>query len=371
MTGRMLLVPQQAMRRCFLSLRRNWSASARSQAAVLGLLRETYNVWERRTPLCPKHVETLLNRPGSPVKEILVQPSSTRVFSDVEYERAGATLQDDLSPADLILGVKRPLTTDYLYPNKAYMFFSHVIKGQPENMPLLQYILDHKIQLFDYECIVDGGMQKTENSKEVKQKRLVAFGKFAGRAGMTDAFNPLGKRLLALGFSTPFLHCPPAHMHSDWDAVQQSVKHVGKLIATDGLPMEPLVFCFTGKGGNVNAGAMEVFSLLPHEMISVEDLPSIRNRPGPQKCVYGLSLAAKDLVRRKGGLPFDREHYQQNPQEYEPIFHQEIAPYVSVIVNCMYWDERFPRLLTKNQMQKLYTDGHKEYVLAVASFLAK
>jgi alpha-aminoadipic semialdehyde synthase len=156
-------------------------------------------------------------------------------------------------------------------------------------------------------------------------------------------------------------------MHNDWDAVQESVKRVGERIATDGLPSEPLVFCFTGKGGNVHTGAMEVFSLLPHEMISIEDLPSIRNRPGPQKCVYGLSLATKDLVRQKGGLPFDREHYQQNPQEYEPIFQEKIAPYVSVIVNGMYWDERFPRLLTKDQMQKLYTDGHKEYVLAVAS----
>ena len=214
--------------------------------------------------------------------------------------------------------------------------------------------------------IIAGGLQATENCKERKQKRLVAFGKFAGRAGMADAFNPLGRRLLALGLSTPFLHCPPAHMHNDWDAVQETMKRVGKCISTDGLPSEPIIFCFTGKGGNVHSGAMEVFSLLPHEMIEKEDLARIRTKPGPHKCVYGLSLGTKDLVRRYGGLPFDREHYQEHPQEYEPIFYKEIAPYVNVIVNGMYWDERYPRLLTKNQMQKLYAVGHKEYVSAVS-----
>lgn len=80
-------------------------------------------------------------------------------------------------------------------PDKSYMMFSHVIKGQPENMPLLQHVLDNNIELFYYECIVEGGTESTDSSKERKLKRLVALGKFAGRAGMTDALNPLGRRL--------------------------------------------------------------------------------------------------------------------------------------------------------------------------------
>jgi alpha-aminoadipic semialdehyde synthase len=39
-------------------------------------------------------------------------------------------------------------------------------------------------------------------------QRLVRFGKFAGFAGMIDMLRVLGERLLALGFSTPFLVCP-------------------------------------------------------------------------------------------------------------------------------------------------------------------
>ena len=57
------------------------------------------------------------------------------------------------------------------------MFFSHVIKAQPYSMPLLDMILQKNISLYDYECITEKGLDDT--------KRLVAFGRFAGQAGIT------------------------------------------------------------------------------------------------------------------------------------------------------------------------------------------
>lgn len=59
-----------------------------------------------------------------------------------------------------------------LLPNKTYMFFSHTIKAQYYNMPLLDKILELGIWLIDYECIWDD------------KERLVAFGRFAGLAGV-------------------------------------------------------------------------------------------------------------------------------------------------------------------------------------------
>lgn len=38
-----------------------------------------------------------------------------------------------------------------------------------------------------------------------KGKRLVAFGKFAGNAGMIDILHGMGHRFLGLGYSTPFM----------------------------------------------------------------------------------------------------------------------------------------------------------------------
>ena len=61
-------------------------------------------------------------------------------------------------------------------------------------MPMLNEIMNRKITLIDYELMVN----------EHKQ-RLVLFGTFAGFAGMINALNGLGDRLLTMGYHTPFL----------------------------------------------------------------------------------------------------------------------------------------------------------------------
>ena len=58
-----------------------------------------------------------------------------------EYERAGAIITEDLTPASLIIGVKA-VPIDLLIPNKTYAFFSHTIKAQEANMPLLDAMLE-------------------------------------------------------------------------------------------------------------------------------------------------------------------------------------------------------------------------------------
>lgn len=82
---------------------------------------------------------------------------------------------------------------DSLIPGKTYCFFSHTIKAQESNMPLLDAILEKNIRLIDYERIVDDSGH-----------RQVAFGKYAGIAGMVNILHGLGLRLLALGHHTPF-----------------------------------------------------------------------------------------------------------------------------------------------------------------------
>lgn len=57
-----------------------------------------------------------------------------------EYENAGAIITEDLSPASLIVGVKQ-VPIDLLLPDKTYAFFSHTIKAQEANMPLLDAML--------------------------------------------------------------------------------------------------------------------------------------------------------------------------------------------------------------------------------------
>lgn len=130
---------------------------------VIGIRREDQSIWERRAPLSPNQVRKLVMKDGY---KVLVQPSNRRAFQMPEYIAAGAQVQEDLGEASIILGVKQ-VPIDLLIPNKSYVFFSHTIKAQEANMPLLDACLEKNIMLIDYEKIVDS-----------KNQRLVAFGTF-------------------------------------------------------------------------------------------------------------------------------------------------------------------------------------------------
>merc|ERR1719197_1075559 len=162
---------------------------------ALGIRREDKNRWERRAPLTPAHVKKLVKKGV----RVFVQPSTLRIFPDSDYEQAGAVVQEDLSPASVVFGVKE-VPIHKLIPKRTYMFFSHTIKAQEYNMPLLDAIMENQIRLLDYERIVDAD-----------GNRLVRFGRYAGYAGMVDFLHSLGNRLLAMGYSTPFMHIGYTH----------------------------------------------------------------------------------------------------------------------------------------------------------------
>lgn len=107
-------------------------------------------------------------------------------------------------------------------PDRTYVMFSHTIKAQPYNMPLLDAINTHRARLIDYECITEvrggarHGLQRCTNLRvqggKRGGKRLVAFGRFAGLAGSIDFIRGLGERFLSLGYSTPLLAMGSTYM---------------------------------------------------------------------------------------------------------------------------------------------------------------
>jgi alpha-aminoadipic semialdehyde synthase len=90
------------------------SQSRSSKPFTIGILRETYDQWERRAPLTPEQCRDFLQQQqcgghgndNSNVvqRRIIVQPSSRRIFSDQQYIDAGAFVQESLHDADLVLG---------------------------------------------------------------------------------------------------------------------------------------------------------------------------------------------------------------------------------------------------------------------------
>lgn len=146
----------------------------------IGVRREDKSDWERRTPITPAVAAPLREQHGI---QVVVQPAPQRAFTAAEFEAAGAQVQEDLSGCPVVLGIKEIPKSAFL-PGQAYVFFAHVIKGQPFNMPMLQRMLDLGCTLIDYEKVTDDA-----------GRRLIFFGWHAGVAGMLETLWTLGQRL--------------------------------------------------------------------------------------------------------------------------------------------------------------------------------
>ncbi len=306
---------------------------------IIGIRSETKNTWERRVPMTPELVRRLVNQHGL---QIQVQPSARRVFPDKEFVRAGAEMKMELSEAGIIFGVKE-VPPDLLQAETAYMFFSHVIKGQSYNMPMLKKILELGCTLIDYEKVRDD-----------EGRRLIFFGHFAGLAGMIDALWTLGQRYQSRGIRTPFLHLEPAHRYESLDDAKQAVRKVGAEISEQGLPSEitPLIIGIAGYG-NVAGGAREILAELPHQEIAPSELESAQ--PENSRLVYGCTFKEQDLVAKRKG-EFDLQDYYAHPENYESIAEEKLEK-LSLLINANYWDERYPRLVRSEWLRKLYSQS--------------
>lgn len=309
----------------------------------LGIIKETKNKWERRVPLNPTAVQHLTAK-GYKVQ---VQPSEIRIYENSDYEAAGAELTEDLSNCDLIMGVKEiPLGS--IIKGKPHLFFSHTIKGQDYNMPLLQYFLDTKSTLLDYEKITnDAG------------RRLVFFGKFAGNAGMVDALWATGQRYLKeYGIKTPFLKVKQSYQYNSLEECLAELKEVGKEITEQGLPEEicPFNICLLGYG-NVSIGCQEILASLPIEQVEPDKLASLGNEHSVNK-LYLSIFREEHLVERKDGGEFSLKDYFVNGTEYKSKMEQYL-PYCSMYMNGIYWAPGYPVFLKNSELAKMQADKPK------------
>lgn len=311
----------------------------------IGIRYEDKYVMERRVPLVPAHLKRLIEDEGL---EFSVETSAKRIFSDEEFEAVGANVTDDLSDCPIIFGVKE-IPISRLEAEKTYMFFSHVIKGQPHNMPMLKRLMELKCTLIDYERVVDE-----------MGKRLIFFGRYAGLAGMINSLWSLGQRLEESGIITPFLDIAQTHTYHSLGEARKVVSKVGQKIIEKGLPSElkPIVIGFTGYG-NVSQGAQEIASLLPIKEILPDELLSLHKHAHlADNIIYKVVFKEEHLAEPiNPENEFDLHDYYQHPEKYGSQF-EKYLPYLTVLVNCIYWDPRYPRLLTKDFTEQLFKEGY-------------
>uniref|UniRef100_A0A2S2QCA7 Alpha-aminoadipic semialdehyde synthase n=2 Tax=Sipha flava TaxID=143950 RepID=A0A2S2QCA7_9HEMI len=313
---------------------------------VIAIRREDQSVWERRAPFAPTNVAEL-TRNGV---KVIVQPANRRAYPVQAYVNAGAVIQEDIAEASVVFGVKQ-VPVDLLLPNKTYCMFSHTIKAQEANMALLDAILEKNIRLIDYEKLMDSS-----------GNRVVAFGKYAGIAGIINILHGLGLRLLALGHHTPLMHIGPAHNYRNSMMAKQALRDAGYEIALGMMPKSigPITFVFTGSG-NVSQGAQEIFRELPHEYVPPSTLKKVAEH-GMNTKFYSCVVTRKDYLERIEGGGYDQEEYEQYPSRYKSTFNKKIAPYASVIINGIYWAPDCSKLLTVPDAKTLLSPSQLPWI---------
>lgn len=279
---------------------------------TIGLIKE--GKADNRVAFTPHQCQWLQQQ--YPELRIIVQSSGTRCFSDREYGTAGIKVQDDVSEADILLGIKE-VPVESLIKGRSYFFFSHTKKKQPANRALFQAILKQKNTLIDYECLTHEDGQ-----------RILGFGFFAGVVGAHNGIMAYGKR------SGTF----------DLGRVYQS-KHFKALIHTYfGLRLPPIKVAVTGTG-RVSSGVLEIMNLMGIKEVEPEEY--VRKQYAYPVFVH---LRGQDLYRHRLTHGYSRESFHLQPGEYECLF-EPYASQTDILMNGIYWSTEIPQLFSMEAMR--------------------
>ncbi len=283
----------------------------------LAIIKERKNPPDRRVVFSPKACVELLEK--YPDLEIKIESSDIRVFSDDAYKSKGLIVTNDVSDCDVMLGVKE-VPIDALIPNKKYFYFSHTIKKQPYNRDLLRAMLAKNIEMFDHESIVDA-----------KNRRVVAFGRYAGIVGAYNGFR-------AFGLKYDLFNLPKAeHLDSQVELISELSKIKEKL------PNIKIVL--TGKG-RVSNGAKEMLDGMGLTEVSPSDFKSKTYN----ESVY-TQIDVLDYNQRKDGKILDKYDFYKHPQEYKSSFMQ-YAEVADFYISGHFYGVGSPYIFTREDIKK-------------------
>jgi alanine dehydrogenase len=314
-------------------------------SATIGIRLEDKNIWERRAPLTPEDVKQLKAKGV----DIVVQSSKNRTFTDEEYRFAGARVEKEISNYPIMLAIKE-IPKELFVKGRTYIFFSHTIKGQKYNMEMLKKMMELECQLIDYERVVDE-----------KNRRLIFFGKYAGVAGMIDSLWALGKRLKWEGINTPFTKVKLAHQYKDLHDAKVDLLNIAGKIKKKGIPQElrPLVVGFAGYG-NVSKGAQEILDLFNIKEIESAHFAGLTaDNPDAKDTIFKVVFKEEHMVVPVSpGATFELQDYYDHPEHYRGVFEKYLDK-LTLLMNCIYWDKRYPRVVTKDWVKASYSGGKK------------
>jgi alpha-aminoadipic semialdehyde synthase len=178
---------------------------------------------------------------------------------------------------------------------------------------------------------------------------------------MIETLCCLGQRLKAKGTTTPLAEVKHAHEYGTLEKAEEHLRQIGKRIEEGGLDesLRPLVFGIAGYG-NVSRGCQEILSCLPVKEVAPADLSKAAVRAGAASPpILKVVFKEEDLVRPAlPGAKFELQDYYDHPEKYVGCF-EDYLPHLDVLLNTTYWDERYPRFVTKKWVKENYGPDRK------------
>jgi len=283
--------------------------------SVIGLIKEGKVPSDNRVALSPKQCRYLLDQ--FPSWDIIVESSPNRCFKDKEYQKEGIKVVEDISTADILLGIKE-VPISQLIPRKKYLFFSHTKKAQTFNKALFHVMMDKNITLIDYECL-----------EHEDGQRLIGFGFFAGIVGAHNGIMAYGNRTKEFKLSRV-----------------KEVKDYMELVHTYfGLKLPNIKIAITGSG-RVAHGILEIMNLMDVQQVEPDEYTT-RAYAYP---VY-VHLKGGDLYRHKTNNTYDRNDFHAHPENYHCLFTNYLK-HTHILMNGIYWEPSIPPLFTMDDLQE-------------------
>ncbi len=267
---------------------------------------------EARVLFSPKQLKEIIEL--YPEHQFIVQSYKDRAFSDAEYISEGIEVCDDVSYADLFLGIKQ-VPTSAMITGKSYFFFSHTIKKQLHNIQYLNDIQKKGITLYDYESFIDN-----------KGFRVVAFGNMAGQLGAYHGLRAFGLKNKLFALSKPYQY--------------QTIEELTAITKQQGLQNIKVVI--TGNG-NVGKGCQSFLIECGFTKVSSEDFLK-HNDSSPvftslEKADYLYNVEHK----------FHLNEFLENPSSYKSSF-LKFTKKANLFMAGHYYHNDMPMLFTQEEI---------------------
>jgi len=283
----------------------------------IGITKEYKIPNDFRTPFTPMQANEINKLENF---SIVCQSSNIRCFEDKEYEKESIEIVENLDDCNIIFGIKE-VPKEKLIATKTYFMFSHTIKKQLYNRPLLKEIINKKIRLIDYECLTNNG------------KRIIAFGKYAGIAGAYNTIMGYGKKLKLFNLDR-------LSHYKDTDDLYRF---------TSKFKLKSKIKILIIGDGRVAQGAVELLKSFKIIEVNINDyINKDYNQP-----VY-CQLGVKDYMKRKDGKGFEEIEYFNNPESFVSNY-QIFSGVTNILINAAFWDPKSPKLFEEDNIDEKFS----------------